>query len=93
MIEDNVPIIETWRVMEELQKEGLIKNIGVCNFNVALLRDLMAASTIKPSVLQVELHPRLTQKKLIKYCETQDIKMNTFSSFGAASYIELGMAQ
>ncbi len=53
MIEENVTLIDTWRAMEELVKEGLVRNIGVCNFNVAILRDLVNASTIKPSVLQI----------------------------------------
>ena len=43
--------------MEELVKEGLVKNIGMCNVGVALLRDVLSYCTVKPSVLQVELHP------------------------------------
>jgi diketogulonate reductase-like aldo/keto reductase len=92
MIEDYVPISETWKAMEGLVAKGLTKNIGVANFGVSLLRDLINASTIKPAVLQMELHPLLTQKLLIKYCESQGIKMTGYSSFGGASYIELGGA-
>ena len=92
MIEDPVPIIETWRAMEELMAEGLVKNIGICNFNTSLLRDLLAAAKVKPSVLQVELHPYLTQKELIQFCKLNEIQMTTFSSFGGASYVELTMA-
>lgn len=53
MVEDPVPIIQTWRAMEELVKKGLVKNIGVSNFGVGLLRDLLAGCTIKPAVLQI----------------------------------------
>lgn len=53
MIEDPVPILQTWRAMEALVEEGLVKNIGVSNFNVALLRDLLYSAKIKPAVLQV----------------------------------------
>jgi len=51
MEEDNVSILETWTAMEELVKEGLVKNIGVCNFGTSLLRDLCNYAKIKPAVL------------------------------------------
>ena len=54
MVHDPVPIAETWRAMEQLVDEGLVKNIGVCNFNVSLLTDLLATSRVKPAVLQIE---------------------------------------
>lgn len=57
MEEDNVSFRETWEAMEELVKEGLVKNIGMCNIGVALLRDVLTYAKVKPSVLQVELHP------------------------------------
>ena len=60
MEEDNVPYEETWRAMEELVKEGLVRNIGACNVGTSLLRDVLNYATIKPAVLQVELHPYLT---------------------------------
>lgn len=93
MIEDNVPIIDTWRAMEELVKKGLVRNIGVSNFGISLLRDLLNACIIRPAVLQIELHPFLTQKKLIRYCKANNIQITSFSSLGGTSYIELGMAK
>lgn len=65
---DPVPVIETWKAMENLVKKGLVKNIGVSNFNVTLLRDLIYSCTIKPAVLQIELHPHLTQKRMVRFC-------------------------
>lgn len=53
MIEDNVPIIDTWRAMESLVKKGLVRNIGISNFGISLLRDLLNSCEIRPSVLQV----------------------------------------
>lgn len=53
MIEDNVPIIDTWKAMEQLVKKGLVRNIGISNFGVSLLRDLLNSCEIRPSVLQV----------------------------------------
>ncbi len=89
---DAVPIIETWQAMEELVDAGLVKNIGVCNFTTGLLTDLINQSRIRPSVLQVELHPYLTQEKLLKYCAAQQIAVTGFSPLGALSYLPLNMA-
>ncbi len=87
-----VPVRETWEAMEELVDLGLVKNIGICNFNLQLLRDLLSYAKIRPAVLQVELHPRLTQEKLIRFCDDEDIAVTAFSPLGAESYFSIGMA-
>lgn len=69
----HVPIQETWSAMEGLVSQGLAKNIGVCNFNVAGVRDLLSYATVPPAVLQVELHPYNQQPNLVRYCAEQDI--------------------
>jgi D-xylose reductase len=51
MEEDNVSYQETWRAMEELVDEGLVRNIGVSNVNISLLRDVLNYARIKPTVL------------------------------------------
>lgn len=88
-----VSVAETWGAMEELVTAGLVKHIGVSNFNVALIRDVLAYAKIKPAVLQVELHPYLTQEKLLRFCNEQGIAVTGFSPFGAMSYVPLGMAK
>jgi D-xylose reductase len=88
----NVPQIETWRAMEELVAAGLVRNIGICNFNCALLRDLLSQASIRPAVLQVELHPRLAQEKLLRFCRQEGIAVTGFSPLGSLSYVSLGMA-
>jgi D-xylose reductase len=87
-----IPLSETWRAMEDVVRAGLVRNIGVCNFGVALLRDLQSHAEIAPSVLQVELHPHLTQDKLVRYCQESNIAVTGFSPLGAGSYLELGAA-
>ncbi len=93
MAPDRVPISETWAAMEELVKAGLVRDIGVCNFGVSLLRDLLAHARIRPAVLQVELHPYLTQDKLLRFCRSENIAVTGFSPLGAQSYFSLGMAR
>ena len=51
MEEDNVPISETWNALEELVKEGLVKNIGLSNACIQTIRDVLSYAKIKPSVL------------------------------------------
>ena len=88
---DRVPIQETWEAMEALVDEGLVKNIGVANFNVGLLRDVLSYARIKPAVNQVELHPRLPQDKLVRFCRLNGVHVTAYSSFGGASYKNFGV--
>jgi D-xylose reductase len=88
-----VPLSETWAAMEALVTAGLVRNIGVCNYNCALLRDLLSYAAIAPAVLQVELHPYLTQDKLVRFCHEAGIAVTGFSPLGALSYLSLGMAK
>ncbi len=87
-----VPLSDTWAAMEQLVSDGLVRNIGVCNFGVSLLRDLQAHAGIAPAVLQIESHPLLTQEKLIRYCHENGIAVTAFSPLGALSYVSLDMA-
>ena len=87
-----VPRHEVWEAMEELVQAGLVRNIGICNYNTALLRDLLSYAKIRPAVLQVELHPYLTQEKLLRFCHEEGIAVTGFSPLGAPSYVPLGAA-
>jgi D-xylose reductase len=87
-----ISLQETWIAMEALVADGLATSIGVCNYNSGLLNDLMAYATIKPSVLQIEAHPYLTQENLIRQANNYGIAVTAFSPLGALSYFELNMA-
>jgi len=88
-----VPLHATWAAMEALVDLGLTHQIGVCNYNSGLLHDLMAYAVKKPSVLQIEAHPYLTQEKLIRLAGDYGLKVTAFSPLGALSYLELDMAK
>lgn len=92
MVPDAVPIRETWQAMEELVDAGLVRSIGISNFGVSLIRDLLSQCRIRPNVLQVESHPYLVQQKLIRFCHEASIAVTAFSPLGAPSYIPIGMA-
>ena len=88
-----VPLYQTWHAMETLVEKGLTNRIGVCNYNSALIHDLMSYATIRPSHLQIESHPYLTQEKLIRCAQGYGIDVTAFSPLGAQSYFELNMAE
>lgn len=87
-----VPLMDTWRAMEALVEKGLVKQIGICNYNTALLHDLFAYAKIKPAMLQVESHPYLTQERLLRLAQDYDLAVTAFSPLGALSYLALDMA-
>jgi diketogulonate reductase-like aldo/keto reductase len=70
---------EAWRALETLYKEGRVKAIGVSNFQIHHLEDLMKDAEIKPMVNQVEYHPMLTQKDLIQFANEHGIQMEAWS--------------
>lgn len=70
---------EAWRALETLYQTGRVKAIGVSNFQIHHLEDLMKDAFIKPMVNQVEYHPRLTQKELQAFCRQHDIQLAAWS--------------
>ena len=82
----------TWTAMEALVDQGLVKNIGVCNFSTQLLRQLLSTCRIRPSTLQIEMHPHNSQERLLRFAREAGMRVTAFSVFGASSYISLDMA-
>lgn len=91
--EEGVTYQQTWEAMEGLVREGLVRNIGVCNVATDKLRDILRYAKIRPSVLQIESHPYLTQEKLIRFARENGIQVMAFSNLGPLSYVELGGAK
>ncbi|HET7628639.1 MAG TPA: aldo/keto reductase [Bacillales bacterium] len=69
---------ETWKALETIYKEGRAKAIGVCNFKIHHLEDLMKDNEVNPMVNQVEFHPRLFQKELLDFCSGHDIQLEAW---------------
>ncbi len=70
---------EAWRALEYLYEEGRVKSIGVSNFQIHHLEDLLKDAKVKPVINQVEYHPRLTQKELQAFCEQHQIQLEAWS--------------
>ncbi|AZU61705.1 aldo/keto reductase [Neobacillus mesonae] len=70
---------ETWKALEKLYKDGRVRAIGVSNFKVHHLEELIKDCEIKPMVNQVEYHPHLTQKELLAFCQKEGIQLEAWS--------------
>ena len=76
---DKDRIKETWKAFEKLYNDGRVRAIGVSNFLVHHLEDLIASAEIKPMVNQVEFHPHLTLEDLREYCKKEQIQLEAWS--------------
>jgi len=79
----DMPVHETWAGLEDAVHAGLTRHIGVSNFSVKKLSDLVQRSAIAPEVNQVEMHPLLQQPALVDYCASHHILLTAYSPLGS----------
>ena len=79
---------DSWRAMEELVKEGKIKNIGVSNFWPEHLEPLLEAAEIEPVINQIEFHPGYWQPELTRYCKEKNILVEAWSPLARGKVFE-----
>ncbi|KAG0293813.1 hypothetical protein BGZ96_002263 [Linnemannia gamsii] len=72
---------ESWKAMEKLHAEGKVKSIGVSNYGVHHLKELLEDSnaTILPAVNQIEVHPWLTRTDIVSFCHSHNIAVESYS--------------
>jgi diketogulonate reductase-like aldo/keto reductase len=83
---------QTWKALEHLYDQKVVRAIGVSNFQTHHLDDLLADANVVPAVNQVELHPRLTQTELRGYCDGKGIVVESWSPLMAGGEILQNMA-
>ena len=71
-----------WAEMEKAVEKGLVRNIGVSNFDIEQVDHLLAGCKIKPLNNQIECHPYLDQNDIIKHHQKHDISVTSFMSLG-----------
>ena len=69
--------------MLKLVDEGLVKQVGVSNFNIFQLKRLINEVGTIPVINQIEIHPHLPQHELVKFCQDHGIIITAFSPLGA----------
>jgi len=80
--------LDTWKVMQELYKEGKLKAIGVSNCLIHHLEDIRNLGRVQPMVLQNEFHPKLIQQQLIDYCKENSIQYQAWSPLMRGEILE-----
>lgn len=80
----------TWNVLTKLHREGKCRSIGVSNYTIRHLRELLAdCSGVRPAVNQVEWHPHYYQLELLDFCRSEGIFLQAYSSLGTSSNTSL----
>ena len=79
---------QSWTALEDLYLEGKIRAIGVCNFNISHLQDLLKTARVTPVINQVEFHPRLQQHSLRAFCKEYNIKLEAWAPLMQGGILE-----
>ena len=83
--------VDSWRAMEKLKNEGLVRSIGVCNFHPHHVDEILKVAEHKPVLNQVELHPWLTQDKVLEYDNSHSILTQAWSPLARGKILEEDM--
>ncbi|KAK3104113.1 hypothetical protein FSP39_024519 [Pinctada imbricata] len=79
----DVDYLDTWKALEDCVDEGLVKNIGLSNFNSQQIQRILDNCRIKPCTNQVEVHPHFSNEKLINFCQQKDIVVTAYAPLGS----------
>jgi alcohol dehydrogenase (NADP+) len=79
----DAPTASTWKAMEVCVKDKLIRHIGISNFSIKKIKELLDVCEIKPEVNQIELHPFLQQPEMLKFCSKEKIILTAYSPLGS----------
>ncbi|KAI9290960.1 aldehyde reductase-like protein [Neoconidiobolus thromboides FSU 785] len=83
LIEHGYTLNDTWRALEKLVENGKVKHIGISNFGVKSIKQILSEAKIRPAALQVELHPYLPQPELLEFCKNENIHVTAYSPLGS----------
>jgi alcohol dehydrogenase (NADP+) len=81
----DVTLLDTWRALEELVKDGKCKAIGLSDVGVEQVKEIFDAASVKPAVVHVETHPYLPEWDLLDYCRKNGIVLQAFAALGHSS--------
>ncbi len=79
---------DTWKAIEQLYENKMVRAIGVCNFHQSHFELLKTRANIKPMINQIEIHPYLVQKELIEYLNKEQIAIEAWSPLARGRIVE-----
>ncbi|KAJ1106107.1 hypothetical protein NDU88_003510 [Pleurodeles waltl] len=78
----------SWEALEKMNSAGILRSIGVSNYTEEHLKELLAVCRVRPAVLQVEYHPELAQRDLLRFCQSAGIHLQAYTSLGSGHLIQ-----
>ncbi|KAK1998164.1 aldo/keto reductase [Colletotrichum falcatum] len=75
--------VDTWKSVEKLLDTGKVRSIGVCNYSLKYLEELIPQAKVVPAVNQIENHPSLPQQEIVDYCNDKGIHIMAYSPLGS----------
>lgn len=85
-VDNEIDFIETWKAMELLVDQGLVKSIGLSNFNQQQIERILSICKYKPVVNQVEIHPYCPQIELEHFCKQHQILLQAYAPLGEIGF-------
>lgn len=80
--DSGITLEQTWRGMEALVDAGLVRAIGICNCSLEQVESILGFARIKPAVVELELHPLLSQRKIVGVCFRKGVQCVAYSVLG-----------
>lgn len=84
---------DTWRAMEELHGQGKTRSLGLSNFRQQDIEELLTFAKIRPVYNQLELHPYLTQREMVRFCESHGIVVSCWSPLGSGNWNDIDTSE
>ncbi|CAO1625168.1 unnamed protein product [Jaminaea pallidilutea] len=81
-------LIQTWKSLEAMVKKGKVRNIGISNFNIRRVEELLKNAEINPVANQVEVNWGVPNNELLHYCEAHQVKLQAYSPLGSSDYAD-----
>ncbi|MGE7692257.1 aldo/keto reductase [Lysinibacillus sp. NPDC097214] len=85
--------VDVYKALEKVYQDGRVRSIGVSNFHVRHLENLLKETSVVPVINQIEFHPHLTQEEVRAFCKENGIQVEAWSPLMNGSLLEESLIQ